>query len=61
MIKEESGKRALVGFPEDISKMKDKEMNMQKFAAKKDSIMEILSHDLAGPLNNINGYRFSIG
>jgi two-component system sensor histidine kinase VicK len=55
MIKEESGKRALVGFPEDISKMKDKEMNMQKFAAKKDSIMEILSHDLAGPLNNING------
>jgi two-component system sensor histidine kinase VicK len=55
MVKEESGKRGIVGFAEDISNWKDKEMNMQKFAAKKDSIMEILSHDLAGPLNNIKG------
>ena len=52
---EESGKRVIVGVAEDYSNRKDKDQNMQTFAAKKDSIMEILAHDLAGPLNNIKG------
>jgi two-component system sensor histidine kinase VicK len=55
MTEEKAGKRVIVGLAEDISKGKDNELNLQKFAAKKDSIMEILSHDLAGPLNNIKG------
>ena len=50
-----SGKCVIVGVAQDYSNRKDKDQNMQTFAAKKDSIMEILSHDLAGPLNNING------
>lgn len=53
MIEQEAGKRTLVGLAVDNTKRKKKEENMDKFAAKKDSIMEILSHDLAGPLNNI--------
>jgi two-component system sensor histidine kinase VicK len=52
---EESGKSVLVGVAEDYTNRRDKNQNMQEFAAKKDSIMEILSHDLAGPLNNIKG------
>ena len=52
---EEPGKRVIVGVAEDYSNRKDKDQNMQTFAAKKDSIMEILAHDLAGPLTNIKG------
>ena len=52
---EEEGKRVMVGVAEDYSKKKDKDQNLQTFAAKKDSIMEILAHDLAGPLTNIKG------
>lgn len=55
LIEKEPNRRVIVGFAEDISKRKNKEDNLQKFAAKKDSIMEILAHDLAGPLNNIKG------
>lgn len=55
LIEQEPNKRVIVGFAEDISERKSKEDNLQKFAAKKDSIMEILAHDLAGPLNNIKG------
>lgn len=55
MVVEESGKRVIVGVAEDHSDRKDKDQNMQTFAAKKDSIMEILAHDLAGPLTNIKG------
>lgn len=50
---EESGKRVIVGVAEDYSNRRDKDQNMETLAAKKDSIMEILAHDLAGPLNNI--------
>ena len=55
LIEKEPNRRVIVGFAEDITKRKDKEDNLQKFAAKKDSIMEILANDLAGPLNNIKG------
>lgn len=43
----------IVGSAEDISHLKEKEYNMQEYAARKDSVLEILSHDLAGPLANI--------
>ena len=52
---EKGGKRVILGHAEDYSDRKDKNQNMQTFAAKKDSIMEILAHDLAGPLSNIKG------
>lgn len=52
---EENGKAIIVGTAEDISKKKQAEMHMANFAAKKDSVLEILSHDLAAPFNNIKG------
>lgn len=39
---------------EDITAWKEKEEYTKKFAAKKNSVLEILAHDLAGPLNNLN-------
>ena len=42
------------GFVEDVTKSKKNLMNAKKFAAKKNSILEILAHDLAGPLSNIS-------
>ncbi len=52
---EQQNRRIITGLIEDITDWKDQEMNLQKFAAKKNAILEILSHDLAGPLNNIKG------
>lgn len=45
----------LAGFVRDITLVKENEANVQKFAGKKNSILEILSHDLSGPLINIYG------
>lgn len=55
LIPQEATKGIVVGTAEDISKRKEAELNMANFAAKKDSVLEILSHDLAAPLNNIKG------
>lgn len=43
----------IAGFLQDISLQKENEELMKKFASKKNSVLEILSHDLAGPLSNI--------
>lgn len=55
LVKLESGSNVVAGYFEDISKSKSSAENLRNFAAKKNSVLEILSHDLAGPLNNING------
>lgn len=44
------------GFVEDITIAKHHTSSMHKFAARKDSVLEILAHDLAGPHTNIRGY-----
>jgi two-component system sensor histidine kinase VicK len=54
LIEQEPGNHVISGFAEDITTMKENIGNMQRLAAKKDSVLEILAHDLAGPLNNIN-------
>jgi two-component system, OmpR family, sensor histidine kinase VicK len=43
------------GYAEDITKQKAYMENILKFNAKKDSTLEILSHDLAAPFRNIQG------
>ncbi|PSR53924.1 PAS domain-containing sensor histidine kinase [Adhaeribacter arboris] len=43
----------IVGFADDISAQKQHKETLQKFADKKNSILNILSHDLAGPFANI--------
>ncbi|WP_157494184.1 PAS domain-containing sensor histidine kinase [Fulvivirga imtechensis] len=45
----------VVGVVEDITSRRENEDLMKKFASKKDSVLEILSHDLAGPLTKIKG------
>lgn len=55
VIEQEPGVLIIAGFIQDISVSKEHSDNMQKFAAKKNSILEILSHDLSGPLINIQG------
>lgn len=55
LIDGEQENMVVVGFARDISKEKDKDDVLKKFAAKKNSILEILSHDLAGPLTKIKG------
>jgi len=49
------GERLVTGFAEDITKSKDYTFNLLKYNAKKDSTLEILSHDLAAPMNNLQG------
>jgi two-component system sensor histidine kinase VicK len=40
---------------EDITKNKEYTFNLQKYNSKKDSTLEILSHDLASPMNTLLG------
>ncbi len=47
--------RLITGFAEDITKSKEYTFNLLKYNAKKDSTLEILSHDLASPMNNLQG------
>ena len=54
-IEQENGKPLVAGFVVDHTSLKENEANVQKFAAKKNSLLEILSHDLSGPLINIQG------
>ena len=44
----------IAGSLEDITSWKEMEEYTKKFISKKNSVLEILAHDLAGPLNNIN-------
>lgn len=50
---EEKGKQVIVGFAEDITDFKRYADVEQKYSNKKNAILQILSHDLAGPLGNI--------
>ena len=46
----------IITIAADISSEKEYMANLNKFNEKKNSILEILSHDLAGPLGNIELY-----
>ncbi|WP_242916449.1 PAS domain-containing sensor histidine kinase [Pontibacter liquoris] len=49
-----AGAKFVAGYLEDITNQKTNFSNLEKFATKKNFILEILSHDLAGPLANIH-------
>jgi len=53
LVTDDDGRWFVAGIIDDITSSRDNIRNLQKFAAKKNSILEILSHDLAGPLANI--------
>lgn len=44
------GQIYLTGCVEDITPLKENMLNLQRFGTKKNAVLEILSHDLAGPL-----------
>jgi two-component system sensor histidine kinase VicK len=50
---EDTGNTYLAGFVQDITDQKAYNQNMLEFNAKKNSVLEILSHDLAGPMNTV--------
>lgn len=54
-FEEQAKQRIIGGLIEDTIDWKQKSEVLKKFAAKKNSILEILSHDLAGLLANIQG------
>ncbi|MFD2513476.1 ATP-binding protein [Pontibacter locisalis] len=49
----DNGQCLITGVVDDITTLKNNISTLQKFAAKKNAILEVLSHDLAGPLANI--------
>ncbi|MFD2247556.1 PAS domain-containing sensor histidine kinase [Pontibacter ruber] len=53
LVTDKQGRWFIAGLVDDITSQKDNIRNLQKFAAKKNSILEILSHDLAGPIANV--------
>ncbi|MFD3001964.1 ATP-binding protein [Pontibacter toksunensis] len=54
LITDSKGKRIIAGIVEDITVAKDNIANLQKFASKKNSVLEILSHELSGPIANVH-------
>ncbi|WP_276495821.1 PAS domain-containing sensor histidine kinase [Pontibacter litorisediminis] len=52
LILSQSGQQFIAGFADDITMAKDNINSLEKYGAKKNSVLEILSHDLAGPLAN---------
>jgi len=55
LLVEEEGERYLAGYAEDITKSKVYLNTLLKYSAKKNSTLEVLSHDLAAPFANIIG------
>jgi two-component system, OmpR family, sensor histidine kinase VicK len=53
LIHQDSKVRFITGYAEDISKNKEYSSNLLKYNAKKNAVLEILSHDLAAPFNTI--------
>jgi len=56
----EAQKNAILGFAEDISARKDRENNSAKFNARKNTVLEILSHDIKGSLAMIQAMNDQI-
>ncbi|GAB3834574.1 hypothetical protein GCM10028895_55170 [Pontibacter rugosus] len=53
LLEDTSGRRLVIGHAEDITASRHYNDNLKKFSNKKNSILNILSHDLAAPLANI--------
>lgn len=57
---EEGQKKAIIGFAEDITARKERENNSLKFNARKNAVLEILSHDMKGALAMIQAMNEEI-
>jgi two-component system sensor histidine kinase VicK len=61
LLREADGQACVAGFADDITGAKHNSDILKKYAAKKNSVLEILSHDLAGPLGTIQGLSAAVG
>lgn len=52
-VKSSSGKPLLAGMAEDITQRKEYELNLYDVKEQKDTVLQILGHDLRAPLNTI--------
>ncbi|GAB3528580.1 hypothetical protein GCM10027443_06690 [Pontibacter brevis] len=50
LLEEEPAKGKIVGFADDITPAKEHNNYLKKYSDKKNAVLNILSHDLAGPL-----------
>lgn len=57
---EEEQKKAIIGFAEDITGRKEREDNSAKFNARKNAVLEILSHDVKGSMAMIQAMNTQI-
>jgi two-component system sensor histidine kinase VicK len=61
LLQQPDGQPCIAGFASDITGGKHYNDVLKKYAAKKNSVLEILSHDLAGPLGTIQGLTTVVG
>ncbi|ALI97894.1 PAS domain-containing sensor histidine kinase [Rufibacter tibetensis] len=54
LLEQSTGERFIIGHAEDISVQRNYNDNLKKFSNKKNSVLNILSHDLAGPMGMIH-------
>ena len=57
---EEGQKKTIIGFAEDITARKERENNSLRFNARKNAVLEILSHDMKGALAMIQAMNEEI-
>jgi two-component system sensor histidine kinase VicK len=56
----EAGKRTITGYIDDITGFRDSLDTMEALSSKKNAVLNILSHDLAGPLGSISNYSYML-
>ncbi len=61
LLPQPGGAPCIAGFASEITGGKHYSDVLKKYAAKKNSVLEILSHDLAGPLGTIQGLTAVVG
>ncbi|KAA3437512.1 PAS domain-containing sensor histidine kinase [Rufibacter hautae] len=54
LLEQSTGERLIIGHAEDISIRRQYNDNLKKYSNKKNSVLNILSHDLAGPMGMIH-------
>jgi len=60
-FRQADGHTCIAGFASEVTGCKHYNDVLKKYAAKKNSVLEILSHDLAGPLGTIQGLTGLVG
>jgi two-component system sensor histidine kinase VicK len=60
LLEPDNNTRVLVGYIEDITGFKENVSTLLALSNKKNAVLNILSHDLAGPLGSIQNYSYML-